>query len=1326
MPKSDGSVTIDVRAKKDELKKDLKDVEKSTKSSAVSMGKEIEKIFSNASKTSGRAVSELKSDVAKLASEYQKKGYSISESYQKAFMDVISESAGAKSDLVKDADGIAEAFGESASESRQEYQKFFSDINNETSKVQSVYEKLSGTISKQESDLNSLKEKYRDVSLEQGKNSDEAKALGREIQELSGELKENKAKLNDAESAADKFDQSLDNVEKSSEQAKGGFSVLGGAIASFVGNILANAASKVVDFVRSIFELSEATEEYRQMMSKVSGSAESFGYSIDDARERYKEFYKYLGDDQMATNAITNLMGMRVNTQTLDNVVNGAIATWTAYGDSIPIESLTESITETVNVSKVTGTFADAINWATLSNKQWNSVLGEGSGAQKAFNKSVKTGATVEDAFSAALAATTDKQERAKIVANLLNETFGESKKTYDKLSGSILDANEAESELKETQAELGESLTPLNTKFTQLKTKALKAMAPMIEGIVESFSNLVDGINWDKAADMIGNVMSVSMKGLEWLLKNIKPVSTLVIGLGAAWLTYKGIMTGANAVSTICEGLMAAKAVATGAATVAVGAHTTATVAATAAQEAFNIAQMANPIGLVVGLAAGAVAAIAAFTMTIEDSTEVTVENTEETKTLIDEYKELCNQLDENKKSREESLKSTETEYLTADKMVAKLEELSKKENKSNGEKKLMKQYVDQLNEILPDLNLSYDEEKDKLNQSTEAIKKNIEASKELALAKASQKNLESIAEDLVNAEMEMAKATEKNTKNQNDYKSALEEKTKALEKWKETGYAANSEEQEAFMESYNRVEKLNQARKDSQNTLDDCRKKVDDLNESYNKTEEFAEKMLESADIEQALQRLTENCKRKGVEIPQSISEGIKSGLYALPESVEEMKALIEFSDLEEKASASGMSIPQKLSSGITSGSISPSEAVKQMNNLIEFNELLQRSEAAGKNVPSWLTNGILSGQYTPAQAVQHMKDLIEYSDLLQQANNAGIKVPSYISENILKNKWTPQKAAQEMKNLITFNDLLNKCEKAGINVPKEIKDGINSGKLSPSQAVDKMNALMEKEADTLEPYMGKTATKASGKYAKSIGSKKSDAKIQAKNLVKDAKLGAGSDDLYDEGNNAGSGFIQGIKGWFSGAWNAGWSLVKNAISGGKKAQRSNSPAKDWIAEGGNAGQGYTIGLERSERAVNKAASEMVRGGLSVIEGISKSMDLSNLFCLDNMKTMSFSGEAVVNFRNNAESFRGFDTSGLVASMQSRAFELSAKYNPVIEYENPAAGAEDGDIPVIIPKGGITVNAMFGTTRTVAQALAPDMDMEIGKIRLRKARGS
>lgn len=664
MPKSDGSVTIDVRADSKELKKDLKDSEKATESSASSMEKDLERVFTEASKASGKAVSELKSDIVKLASDYQKQGLNIAESYQKAFTDIISESAGAQADLIQDAGKISEAFGKSASEARQEFERFFSDIDSETGKVKSVYEKLNGTISKQQSDLNALKEKYRDVVLEQGKSSDGAKELAREIQSLSGELKENKTRLNDAESAADKFDKSLDDVGDSSREAEGGFSVLGGAVSFFVGNVMADAVSRLGDFVQSVFELSEATEEYRSLMNKVSGSAESFGYSIDDAKERYKDFYRYLGDDQMATNAITNLMGMKVNTETLDSVINGAIATWTAYGDSIPIESLTESITETVNVSKVTGTFADAINWAKLSHEQWNSVLGEGSSAQRAFNEALSDGQTVEDAFSAALAATSDQQGRANLVAALLNETYGESKNTYDELSGSILDANDAEAELKETQAELGETLTPLNTKMTQLKNKALKSMAPMIEDVADSFGDMIDGIDWDDAADMIGNVMDVAVDGLSWLSKHIRPVTTLVVSLGAAWLTYKGIMAGANAVTMVCEAAMTAKSIATGAATVAMGAHTTATVAATAAQQALNIAQMACPFALVAAGAAALAVGIYNLVQHQKNLIEQEYGLTEAQKANIETVNEMRDSYEEMDTARQKSMDSVTAEY--------------------------------------------------------------------------------------------------------------------------------------------------------------------------------------------------------------------------------------------------------------------------------------------------------------------------------------------------------------------------------------------------------------------------------------------------------------------------------------------------------------------------------------------------------------------------------------------------------------------------------------------------------------------------------------
>ena len=75
--------------------------------------------------------------------------------------------------------------------------------------------------------------------------------------------------------------------------------------------------------------LSEATEEYRTMMAKTEGSASSFGYSIGFAKQQYQNFYAYLKDDQMATNAITNLMGMKVSTESVTNAANAAIAVWT-------------------------------------------------------------------------------------------------------------------------------------------------------------------------------------------------------------------------------------------------------------------------------------------------------------------------------------------------------------------------------------------------------------------------------------------------------------------------------------------------------------------------------------------------------------------------------------------------------------------------------------------------------------------------------------------------------------------------------------------------------------------------------------------------------------------------------------------------------------------------------------------------------------------------------------------------------------------------------------------------------------------------------------
>lgn len=320
-------------------------------------------------------------------------------------------------------------------------------------------------------------------------------------------------------------------VGESAEKSGDGFTIMGGALADLVADAIQGAVSAIGDLIGSLLELSEATEEYRSMQAKLEGSSETFGYSMEFASEKYAEFYKYLGDDQMATNAVTNLMGIGAETETVSKLAEGATAVWASYGDSIPIEGLTEAINETITVGKVTGGMADTINWAKDANEGLNKALEGNAEAQKAYNDAINEGLPVEDAFNEALAKITDEQERADVVAKFLNNTYGESKKAYDETADSILDANEAELQLKETQAQLGETMAPVNTALTNLKTQALDAVTPLVQTLADAFMDLY---TWLQANPAVMQALVAVAIGL---------ASAFTVLAGA--LAIQGIITG-------------------------------------------------------------------------------------------------------------------------------------------------------------------------------------------------------------------------------------------------------------------------------------------------------------------------------------------------------------------------------------------------------------------------------------------------------------------------------------------------------------------------------------------------------------------------------------------------------------------------------------------------------------------------------------------------------------------------------------------------------------------------------------------------------------
>lgn len=349
-----------------------------------------------------------------------------------------------------------------------------------------------------------------------------------EINQTSRRLEDLESSANNAEDDIESLSRELNDLGDSANSTEGGFTTLKGAIANFAGNVLSNITSKIGELVGKLFDLNEETAEFRMNMAKLDGATAQYGYSQDYVNEKIKEMYGYFGDDQVSVNAITNLQGLKLSENELSAALDAGVAVWTAYGDSIPIESLTESINESAQVAKVTGVLADALNWS----------AGE------------------EDAFNKKLASCNSTKERANLITQALNEKYGESKKVYDKNTESLQANRKAEMELKQTQAELGKAIEPVDTAFTNLKTTVLEGITPAIltvsngiGGLVTAFQSLPQPVQTTILVIAAISLAIVGLIGSVGIISSVWGVLTGIFSAGIA--VFAGVGGAIAAIST-------------------------------------------------------------------------------------------------------------------------------------------------------------------------------------------------------------------------------------------------------------------------------------------------------------------------------------------------------------------------------------------------------------------------------------------------------------------------------------------------------------------------------------------------------------------------------------------------------------------------------------------------------------------------------------------------------------------------------------------------------------------------------------------------------
>lgn len=270
---------------------------------------------------------------------------------------------------------------------------------------------------------------------------------------------------------------SLKNLKeemKGIEKAGGSWEQVSGKIQE-LGNKASAAADKVKPLSTAMTAVATAalatvpaTEEYRKIMASLETSSAHAGYTAKETAEIFRTLYGVLADDQTAATTTANLQALGLEQSKLKEITEGAIGAWATYGDSIPIDGLAESINETIKTAKVTGNFADVLNWA----------------------------GTSEDGFNEKLESCASESDRVNLVLQeLANQGLIDAGKAWQENNKSLVDANKATLSFKDATAELAETLTPVVAKTTELAAKLIdmfNSLSPEAQTVIMAIVGII------------------------------------------------------------------------------------------------------------------------------------------------------------------------------------------------------------------------------------------------------------------------------------------------------------------------------------------------------------------------------------------------------------------------------------------------------------------------------------------------------------------------------------------------------------------------------------------------------------------------------------------------------------------------------------------------------------------------------------------------------------------------------------------------------------------------------------------------------------------
>ena len=306
------------------------------------------------------------------------------------------------------------------------------------------------------------------------------------------------------------------------------------ALGDFAKKGVKAAGAAVAGMTAAFIALDGASEEYRVAQGKLNAGFQAAGLSADTARKSYRNFYAILGDTDTATEASQLLANMAKNEEEVTKWTRIAAGVHGTFGDSLPIEGLVESANETARTGKVTGVFADALNWVGI----------------------------MEDDFNAKLEQTTDVSKRNQLIMDTLSKTYDKAADSFYANNQQVVNARRNHATLDEMLAKVGDTSSKVKNQLWVLAGTAEDgsirsgSMLDWVQRKAEAFGQWIEGLDLSSLQkqfdEQFARALQKAGEALQWVRDNSDTLIGTLKKLAVAWGVGKMLAFAAGAITTI------------------------------------------------------------------------------------------------------------------------------------------------------------------------------------------------------------------------------------------------------------------------------------------------------------------------------------------------------------------------------------------------------------------------------------------------------------------------------------------------------------------------------------------------------------------------------------------------------------------------------------------------------------------------------------------------------------------------------------------------------------------------------------------------------